>query len=115
MYKEKVEKQFSNGNLKEACIGIKTLAGQNTTQAKNASLHGKDLETPAEVFNKFYARFDKHDFSSEISQVKTDLGKFVSDGVVLEQIEEESVREVSKRVNAKKTTGPDGLKTEKGY
>ena len=86
LYKQTIEfKQFSNGNLKEVLVGVQTLTGQHTTPAKNVSLSGRDLETLAEEFNEFYTHFGKHDFSqfrSEISQVKTDLGKLVADGVV---------------------------------
>ena len=34
LHKEKVEKQFRDGNHKQGWIGIKTLTGQNTTEAK---------------------------------------------------------------------------------
>ena len=78
-----------------------SLGQRGGPQAKNVSLPGRGLETLAEEFNEFNASFDKHDFSSEISQVRTDLGKFVSDVFVFEEIEEESVREVFKRVNAR--------------
>ena len=112
LYKEKVKKkkkkQFSNGNLKEAWMGIKTLTAQNANAGKDC-FASRDLGTLPQEFNESYTRCDKLDLSSELSQVKTDLGKFVSDGVVLEETEEESVRAVFKRVTGRKVSGADGL------
>ena len=47
--------------------------------------------------------------SDLLSHLATVLGRSVSDGVVFEEAEEETVRYVLKNVNAGKASGPDGV------
>ena len=73
-YKYKLERQLSNNNLGSAWESVKNIVGLNDKSRKNIFLEGFTADsTLAQEFNKFYSRFDVHDFSKETGDVKDSL------------------------------------------
>lgn len=76
-YKQKVEDKFRNNNLGLAWDSIRTMVGLTDDNVKKRlSLDGftSDLVLAPEL-NKFYSRFDVHDFNNEITTVKNTILK----------------------------------------
>lgn len=71
-YKQKIEDKLSNNNLGSAWDSISYMVGRNDNVKKRVSLDGftSDLVLAQEL-NKFYSRFDMHDFNNEITTLKT--------------------------------------------
>jgi hypothetical protein len=60
-YKEKVEKQFEGGNIRDAWRGLKTLTGQNKPQCAAISTSLDERVAYADKLNEFYCRFERDD------------------------------------------------------
>ena len=106
VYKQKVEKQFKSNNMKDMWKLVKTMSGcvaaKNKVNVKNESDYVNEL-------NNFYARFDIHDFSQQI----TDTRHLLSEACTQSDCIEISVNEVIsqfKRINVTKASGPDKVK-----
>ncbi len=70
-----------------------------------------DKTTYVNDLNSFYARFDTHDFSNEISKAKFECQSAISECDVQKIVVTESdVRRVFSRLNTSKACGPDGVK-----
>ncbi len=100
-YKEKIEKQFSDNNTRQAWKGVKTLLGTNT---KRQGINVPDCQAFAENLNVFYTRFDNCDFSKERECVYESLpeGEHIS-------ITEESVISAFSNINMRRAGGPDNI------
>lgn len=101
-YKDKIEEQFSDSNLKYAWSGLKNLIGATK---KRDTIDTSDNYAFANDLNSFYGRFDCHDFSSEREQVIQLLG---DDEPLL--ITEQQVVKTFNKINIRKASGPDGLR-----
>lgn len=75
-YKEKIEMQYTSGNLQAAWHGIKTMASINQCAIKekqSISVNGiDDLDLP-DAFNWFFSRFEIADFLDKVSLLKSSL------------------------------------------
>ena len=108
MYKDMVEHKYSSGELRAAWKGIKSMSSINhrnsDSDRKPLNIVGiSDADLP-NTFNDFYSRFEKHDFSSNISLLRQSLS---SDCDIV--ISQECVRDLLKRVNIRKAPGPDHI------
>ena len=112
-YRDKVEQQFSSGNLRRAWQGIKTMAGAPSRAAISSSVSTPSLCADAAEFsnqlNSHFARFEG-DFSEELTTITRELRNRSrpSDAWVMEFGEEE-VEGVFRRINVHKAVGPDGV------
>ena len=96
-YKEKIEQRFKQGNMRDAWRGLKTLAGQQPI-SQHADHTYEERRDFAENLNDFYCRFDKHDFSSNLNAVQSELGKNKSlYSFVFGEITTETVQTIFKR------------------
>ena len=78
--------------------------GNSDSDRKPLNIEGiSDADLP-NTFNDFYSRFEKHDFSSNISLLRQSLS---SDCDIV--ISQECVRDLLKRVNIRKAPGPDHI------
>ena len=104
-YTRKIEDLFNSNNPSDAWKGLKVLLGTETKRKDPAIVC-----TPgsAERLNKFYARFDNHDFSNEHRNLLTHLKSSLS-GQELHSLPTEAVQKVLARVNVKKASGPDKI------
>ena len=110
-FKEKLEKSFKNNNTRDAWQGMNTIIGRKQKQTTNIPHSEPDKTSYVNKLNDFYARFDCHDFSSEISNAKSECQSVLSDTCVPEVVVSESeVKRVFSRLNARKASGPDGVK-----
>ena len=68
-YKDTIELQFKGGSMRDAWRDLISLAGQTQPQAKDFVSSLSEQTDRAEKFNVFYCRFDRFDFTAELSQV----------------------------------------------
>jgi hypothetical protein len=111
-YKDKIESQYSAGNIRAAWQGIKNMSSINKRvdfSNKPVSLEGVDDQEIPNVLNLFYARFEKHDFSEDLADVKDSLSS--DSGNVFDEtiLSSEIVTDIFKRLNVNKAPGPDGI------
>lgn len=107
IYREKIELQYSSGNLRDAWKGIKSMAAINQNKdstGKHVNLEGvKDQELP-NVLNAFYSRFEQLDFSDKISELKNSLSP--ANAII---ISEDEVVKLLKGTDVRKAPGLDGI------
>ena len=75
-YKNKIESKFIAGNFRSAWQGIKNMAAVNKMSDSNelkVKLGNKSDQIIADDMNAFFTRFEKHDFSPEITALKKSL------------------------------------------
>ncbi len=73
-YKQKLEDKLSNNNLGSAWDSIRSTVGLTENMKKRVSLEGFTSDTVlAQELNKFYSRFDVHDFNNEIMTLKNTM------------------------------------------
>jgi len=101
-YKEKVERQFQQSDLRQAWQGVNTMIGKTKRQQTITVAGDKSF---AEELNSFYCRFDCHDFTKEreaaveaVPIVDTDISITVDD-----------VIQSFTKINIRKARGPDKL------
>ena len=85
-YRKKIESKFSGGCLRAAWQGIKNMKAVNKVSAprgSRVSLEGMADEALPNHMNSFFTRFETHDFSSHISNVKQSL--MPDDSAVIDQ------------------------------
>ena len=106
-YKEKIELQYSGGDLRAAWQGIKNMASinQSSNETKQAiKIDGVEDSDLPDTFNSFFLRFDKTEFSDNISRTRDSL---VSQNDMV--ISQECVTALLKKVNIRKAAGPDAI------
>jgi hypothetical protein len=111
-YKEKVEKQFEGGNMRDAWKGLKTLTGQNKPQCTAISTSLDERVAYADKLNEFYCRFERDDLESDLSAVIYDLQARAKEGRQSDDdsvIEESAVLSLFKHLNIRKACGPDNV------
>ena len=104
-YKDKVEKMFSNNNMKDAWRGLRNLTGQSETK-KSYSI----TSTPgsADRLNSFYSRFDTTDFSENHDKIRNKLNlKIVNENEIV--ISEPEIVKVFIAISRSKASGPDNV------
>ena len=75
-YKQTVELKFIGGNFRDAWKGIKNMAAVNMmtdpvrSKVRQQGVGGESLP---EMFNDFFTRFEEHNFSSYMSDLKSSL------------------------------------------
>lgn len=104
-YKEKVEGKFRSNEMKEVWKGVKSLAGANPKRSE-VNIETSDEKKYVDELNRFYARFDKHDFKEEIKAHKECLQNSDSAHVT---VTEEKVAKSFKSLKPGKACGPDGI------
>ena len=106
-YREEVEERYSEGDLRAAWRGIKSMASINQYSSESRqpiTVKGVDVPDLSNVFNMFYARFESSDFSENISMWRDSL--VPHNDIVIAQ---ELVTTLFKRVNIMKAAGPDAV------
>jgi hypothetical protein len=106
-YKDKIEQRYSSGDLRAAWKGIKNMASVNQkcdVVKKQVKLDGVDDCDLPNVLNDFYTRFEQHDFSSDISDLRK---SFNSDCDIV--VSQEHVTSLFKHIDVNKAPGPDGI------
>ena len=95
--------------MKKVWDGMSLMAGYKGKGGGGTQI-GDCSEQYANDLNKFYCRFDCHDFSAEREQLKTDLleglEKEIDESPL---VEEHEVRTAFKKVNSRKAAGPDNI------
>ena len=106
-YKNKIEDKFQTNNLRDIFEGINQMSGRKKGKSGQPVSTSVDY---ANELNTFYARFDRHDFK----QQRTDLNHIL--GTASEQgqgvgivIREWEVYQLLKKTNPNKGPGPDGV------
>ncbi|PVD25385.1 hypothetical protein C0Q70_15885, partial [Pomacea canaliculata] len=102
-YKDKVEAKFRIVKAKEAWQGLNNMMGRTTKSQYIKSDNPKEL---SEELNRFYARFDVGDSSSECENI---CSKLTTDAAPLE-VGEQEVERCLRRLKPNKAPGPDGLR-----
>ena len=102
-YRQKIEGLFQSGDPKDAWRGLKVLLGSDKKRNDPAIIC-----TPgsADRLNKFYARFDKQDFSKEHLSITDQLRSESGD---LFSLPEDNVHKALSMIKIKKASGPDNL------
>ena len=102
-YKEKVEKLFKSNQTCDAWKGLKQLSG---FVKKNCLPEPEDVNEYVNDLNKFYARFDDKDFSSECAEMMDLVYAHNDDRIVLC---DQDVLKALNRAKAGKACGPDKI------
>jgi hypothetical protein len=100
-YKEKIEKQFSENDLRHAWSGVKAMIGSTK---KHQRIETDNNLNFANDLNSFYSRFDCHDFSQDRQKVLDGLENNVS-----LTITKRDVIKSFNKIKIHKACGPDGL------
>ena len=106
-YKEKIEVQYSSGDLRAAWQGIKNMASinQHANETRTSiSVNGVECSDLPNSFNHFFSRFESSDFSESISLCKKSLEPL--NEIVISQ---ECVTTLFKKVKIRKAAGPDAI------
>lgn len=104
-YRENIEKQYVNGDLRAAWRGIKSMATINqygNEPKQQISLNSVQDDCLPDVFNTFFLRFETSDFMHDVSRVKNSLTP-CSDI----KISQEQVEVLFKKTKKRKASGPD--------
>ncbi|XP_067658336.1 uncharacterized protein [Haliotis asinina] len=98
-FKNKVESQFKQNDLRQVWQAVKKMIGCNSTKQL---ICGDDDKTFASDLNSFYSRFDCHDFSEETNNILNQLPQQGNDIIISE-------RDVTclRKINIRKSAGPD--------
>ena len=67
--KNKVEKQYFSGDVRNAYKGIKALVGKEEVRERGDGRTEEERKEFVEDLNKFYCRFDVHDFTKEKEEI----------------------------------------------
>lgn len=106
-YKRKLERNFSQNNTQAAWRAMESITGYKGKK--------KPVDFSADFvdeLNRFYGRFEVHDFRKENSELKGHLEYLISQingGNNRICVTEENVRKVLGKVKVNKATGPDGI------
>ena len=71
-YKNKVEENFTENNMKRVWHGMKLMSGYSNG-GKKSCLLPKTTAEYADDLNLFFNRFDKYDFSAEVENLRISL------------------------------------------
>jgi hypothetical protein len=111
-YRDKIEKQFTQGNMCDAWKGLKTLSGQDKSKPRSNQSPDEALAM-SENLNNFYCRFERKECSEEIEDTLFKLRENVTvvdddddDGA---GIDHETVKSLFRKLKVRKAAGPDGL------
>jgi len=102
-FKKKVEDSFNTNNSRQLWQGLSTMTGYKPGKK---SIHAEDPQALAEELNKFYARFDQQDLSTEQAAVLEMVRQKEGQPVVLTVAE---VASCFKGVNPRSAHGPDDV------
>ncbi|GFR71213.1 reverse transcriptase [Elysia marginata] len=103
-YRRKIEKYFKNNDMRKVWQGMNLMVGCKG----NNSVEGE--EGYANDLNKFYARFDCHDFVQEREECKSALLESLIRDRERIVIDESEVRKAMLSLKPNKAPGPDGVK-----
>ena len=104
-YKRKIEKKFTENDMKSVWQGMKLMSGYSNGSKKHCQLLDSSTEYANEL-NVFYNRFDKSNFPTEA----VNLRSFLCDDSVLNlRTNENEVRHLFRKQKSSKVAGPDML------
>ena len=108
--KEKIEKQFGTGRMRDAWEGLKALSGETKRKSDNYQINVDEQRKFANDLNRFYCRFERDDLDGEVNRVLSQLEEGVragkSEGF---QIVAKTVESIFKGINSTKAMGPDNI------
>lgn len=105
-YKQKIEKNFETNNMKRVWEGMNLMSGRKKQQGSRVSASAS--VDYANELNRFYARFDCHNFEKDREQRQRTLAEgMTSEGI---EVSEEEVLKTLKKLNPNKAPGPDGVR-----
>ena len=105
-YSAKLEDNFRQGNSRQCWQNISTITGY---KPKKADLQADDEKKLANELNAFYCRFDCHDFSTE-QQLAMGRVHEQTDSPIFTN--EDDVRSLFSKLNARSASGPDGVSSK---
>ena len=73
LYKDKIEQNFTQSNMKKVWQGMKFMSGYTSKNNSSQDFLAAPSSGYANELNLFYNRFDCHDFSENITELKTVL------------------------------------------
>ena len=85
--------------MRDVWQGLKTLAGQAQPQAKDFASSVSEQTDRAKKFNDFYCRFDRFDFTAELSQVLDRVRQNIYTDVNDTEVEEIAPKVVQRELN----------------
>ena len=122
IFKEKIEKQFGTGRIRDAWKGLKTLTGERTglktltgetkRNSDNYQMNVGEQRKFANDLNRFYCRFEIDDLDCEVNRVRvlSQLEEEVRAGKSEDfQIDAKTVESVFKGINSTKAMGADNI------
>ena len=111
IFKEKIEKQFGAGRMRDAWEGLKTLTGETKRNSDNYQMNVGEQRKFANDLNRFYCRFERDDLDGEVNRVLSQLEEGVRAGKSEDfQIDAKTVESVFKGINNTKAMGPDKIR-----
>ena len=107
-YRTKIEQKFTQNNMRQVWEGMRLMSGYSKSGGSKNYLPDTSVRY-ANNLNDFYNRFDKNDFSNEISTLKTTLEYNLSDNETVFQVSEYDVCHEFLKLNSNKSAGPDNI------
>ena len=107
-YRRKIEKHFTMNNMKKVWTSMKLMSGYSCKNKSVSSLPEPTMDY-ADNLNTFYNRFNCHDFSVELENVKDQLKLISENQEQTFQTTEDQVRSLFNKVNPNKAVGPDSI------
>lgn len=104
-YKNKIEQKFKSNDMHDVWQGMNLMSGRHKGCVNVMS----DSTDYANDLNKFYTRFDCHDFKRERETIINKLKEEANQNSESIVISETSVFDAMKRINPNKACGPDGI------
>ena len=110
IFKEKIEKQFGTGRIRDAWEGLKTLTGEMKRNSDNYQMNVEEQRNFANDLNCLCCRFERDDLDGEVNRVLSQLEEGVRAGKSEDfQIDAKTVESIFKGINSSKVMGPDNI------
>ena len=108
-YRDKLERQFTSGNMKEVWDGLKTLTGEGGSKTDRSFLSAEEKVEFSDKLNGFYCRFEREDVGEEMDRIVSQLRDMAKDEMDDFVIDRKSVESLFLKLKVKKASGPDGI------
>ncbi|GFR91965.1 Pol-like protein [Elysia marginata] len=104
-YKQKLKQNFTSNNLRTTWKSIKNIVCYTP---KEAELYSADANSYVNKLNKFFGRFDTHDFSTFVAELKHNVLTDVAEDETV-TVTTDDVRVVFSGLKVNKVSGPDKI------
>ena len=79
-FKEKIEKQFGTGRMRDAWEGLKAQTGETKRNSDNYQMNVEEQRNFSNDLNHFYCRFERDDLDGEQNRVMSQIEEGVQTG-----------------------------------